>query len=1271
MSLIQKLSERYTKHTNPDVATTVAQSLIQLSSGIYTEEERFVFELLQNAVDAFNYVNTELKIKIILWNNYLVFLHNGEQFSDRDIEGLCDIGNGNKISDTKKIGYKGIGFKSVFMCSTCVIVQTGTNIFKFDKDVWKNFWETHWTKSYGNKDDNKTYLMPWQIIPIETTRPIEVDTKGYNVITYIRVNTPQTIQQKISKLIKNSQFLLFLKTQDIHFEFEVNGNSEACITKSTKGNIVELHSKGVLESKWLLHTNENVKVSPSLRESINADINTPQKLKDTKSFDLSFAIALDINKVNKIRKIEGDEAVVYTYLPTSFKFGTEGFPFLVNANFITDAGRQQLHKDSEWNKLIFSKIPSEYLSFIKKISSKYSNYYEVLPKISYGSNNELERVFEKELGKAISTIPFIPQKSDSEMKLMAHSAFMDYIGISGAISIEALVSHINRTYHKSFDSQNQIENIWNRKESKRLEDYGVFVFDKQKLESLFDDKMAFKDVNADLNIKLIDFLFQHYLQNKSEQEELIQILQSTPFLLDENNMLCQPVELFFPSSYKEQNNLANNAKILHAKIYEAISANKACYDWLYKIGVQELDDITFIKTELCKSDYVNKDNTFEVARFLFKVSKKCNLFEEISLFELGKIKFITKKGTLKEANDLYLGEKYKPTINIEPVFDGDIYISEQYPTGDNYAEWSVFFIKIGILESLEIQNINISETKGFSLLETLKNKFGKEYNIGSWGTHFMYSFKHFCLYYAPFVLTDNCSKDFLKIIWTTALRIEYNEHSDKVEGSAGYWAATRTFSDLNESNFLPWAFNYIQKFPSTDGQLLLSKDLFQNTENIKNIAGKYLPVIDIDCEIHESWLPLMNMRNQLQMDDLLHILTNISIDIESISENKERIWKIYQRLVEFDTLISESKKRRIQEWASNNKILSKDDVFVAPSELSHITLDGFSQKNRVYIGEPSNRAKVIELLALMGVTLITEKSITPKFSKKEESNILKNILLERISALTLIACGEEVTQEDYSSKKKALKELLEDTHFYHCDSIQLGYGNNEDNLQKTSFAHKNEFYYTGNLRPSNVELLLSPLCRFLEIKKKERELFILLIEDWDGIRENLKDKGYNVSLLEKPLVPMSDTIGIINTFQPTITQQDRNLITGFKGEIIVYERLKQMGYNPICLSITTKNDKDIDVKEIVVNGNKYYCKPNYGKFDISFTTHNGICAYVEVKATTCSRNQQENMPISFNELSMIEECDKKANKAYFIVRVFGIDQDKQDIYIFKGHLLNK
>ena len=608
--LLKKLAERYTLNTNPDVATTVEQGLMQLSSGIYTEEERFIFELLQNAVDSYDEMtNDTLTIKIMIEGDYLVFMHNGASFSPRDIEGICDIGNGNKAKDTKKIGYKGIGFKSVFMRSTCVTIKTGEYCFMFDKQYWEGFWERNWKKEYGIKSDEKVYLMPWQIMPIEANEPISLDTSNYNVITYIKITNTSSLEKKIVKLLSNSQFLLFLRCKNIQMTFVSNNVFLANVNKKCNDNIVILSSNGKEDSRWLTYTNPEVEVPKELNSDIKADINTPQKLKNAKTFDLSFAIQIDNN--SKIKSLDKDDAVIYTYLPTSFKFGNEGFPFLVNANFITDAGRQQLHKDSEWNKLIFSKIPSEYLNWMKEISSTFSNYYEVLPKKSYGSNNALEETFATEMVKAINDIAFIPRANNAKSKVLASSAVMDKMGMSEAISKKLLTTHINRTYNEDFSEKDFINPVW--KGFKLLEDYGVFIFDKQKLKALFEDEKAFDNIEPCIDVKLIDFLFEYYLQNRSEQEELITVLQDTRFLLDEEGNLSCPHDLFFPSQYKERNELAEDAIFLHNIVNEHLESNKQEFNWVSQLGVEELSDITFIQNVICKSDYITSSFGFRMS----------------------------------------------------------------------------------------------------------------------------------------------------------------------------------------------------------------------------------------------------------------------------------------------------------------------------------------------------------------------------------------------------------------------------------------------------------------------------------------------------------------------------------------------------------------------------------------------------------------------------------------------------------------------------------
>lgn len=868
--------------------------------------------------------------------------------------------------------------------------------------------------------------------------------------------------------------------------------------------------------------------------------------------------------------------------------------------------------------------------------------------------------------KAINDIAFIPRANNAKSKVLASSAVMDKMGMSEAISKKLLTTHINRTYNKDFSEKDFINPVW--KGFKLLEDYGVFIFDKQKLKALFEDEKAFDNIEPCIDVKLIDFLFEYYLQNRSEQEELITVLQDTRFLLDEEGNLSCPHDLFFPSQYKERNELAEDAIFLHNIVNEHLESNKQEFNWVSQLGVEELSDITFIQNVICKSDYITKENSIEVTRFLFESNLNHNIFDEIDDCYLSRLQFLTKQGNLEYASDLYLGSKYKPEVDIEPYFDEDIFVSEDYcEDEDNISEWNLFLSKLGINNTLELRYIRLDETEDIKLLKDVKEKFGKEYNVGSWGTHFYYSFKYLYVFYAPFVLTNECSNDLLTIIWSNIFSKPFECNEDKVYGTAGFWQESRSFADLKEVNFIDWALDNYQLFPTTDGRCLHSNQILCNTDDIKDIADKYLPVINLNNPIHDSWNEVLHLRNILQLEDYLTILTGISKDEENVEQNKERISKIYQRLVDLDCLTSPAKTEQIKEWSKNNKILSKDLTFKFPKDLSHITLDGFSSENRVYIGSPSNREKVISLLSLMGVRVITERNIKPSFKAPKEASELKSMLKSIVSPLTIVALGEKIEETSYKEKKHSLLTLLNNTHFYHCEEIRLTYGNNEDTIEKNTFGNKNEFYYTGSLRPANIEPLLTSFCKYLDIKGKERELFIMLIENYEGIRQNLEDKGYDTSLLEEDKQQDSGTIQTtLGGYNPSISEQERNVKTGFKGEILVYEKLIAMGYTPICPSISTEKDYE---QKISLNGKTYFCKSNYEKYDISFVTRNGVKVYLEVKATTRDKSSQENMPISYRELSMIEECDMDDSCSYMIVRVFGIDKEKQDYYILSGHLL--
>lgn len=1249
-SFTKQLQERRSQYAHPDQACTQAQSLNLLSSGIYTEEERFVFELLQNAVDAYE-GDGHLNVKMVLKDGHMIFMHNGEAFSQRDVEGLCDVGNGNKMRDAKKIGYKGIGFKSVFMHSKCVTVKSGSFCFRFEKDAWANYWD----KSWGSRNKGHEVFMPWQIIPIESQAPVAIDTDGYNVVTYISSTRIDTLREKVTKLLNSSNFLLFLRHANITITFFDGNRLIRTVQKRRQKDEVILISDNKVDSTWLVYENVEMKIEDDVRKAIKNDGITPIKLQEAEVFDLSFAIPL-----NGRREIEGmKDSCVYTYLPTSISFG---LPFLVNANFITDAGRQHLVNDSEWNKMIMNAIPGEFLRWMAQISCHRKTYHRALP-LHIKKGDRLSIEFDLALNNAIDAIAFIPSKKQGLLK--AKEAVMDRVEITEVLPADVLLRHINTHYHHFYSEKSFIQNGG----ISILREYGVFDFDAGKLIGLFEDEEAFTGITIEKDVELIKFLYRFYNNNEKEKATLARILSQVRFLYAEDDTLDSPDNLFFPSNYREEQEVASGAKVLHEKLYDALSANTEIILWLKEVGLCEMDEISIIKNLFTKYGYVTEDNAIEIGRYIFKAFQNFNLVQEIGSWYLSKIRFITKKGMLKSIGDLFLGHEFKPDFDLEQQYDEDVFISDHYAEGKDLDEWSLFFRKMGICTGISPKGIETrwdsmpSYTQKF--LQTCKDTV-LTYSNPYMGYQNPFSLHYFRLHYFPLLSVEDTPHGLAKIIWNYLLKDPVpNFSEDRACGVYGCCLGVSfDITKWTQIKYGPWVLKNHQTFPASNGQMLLAKELYKNTPTIQEIFGPYLPYVDVDCEIDSSWNELLSFKVNPPLSDYLTILTNIAEDEANADANKQRISKIYQRIVsDFD--YSESKNANlIKEWATTGKLLSREGIFCSPQELRHITLDGFGDKDRVYIGQVEYRERVIDLLGLMGVKIITENNVNTQIDGQEERDEIKRCLVSKSKVLALLKAGEKPSKENYDKELSSISKQLEDTHFYHCSSIALTYGNTNDTIQKVTFGTKSDFFYTGEIRISKIDPLLTPLCKYLQLKDKERELLVTMFEDMGAIREYLKEKEYDVSFLEDVTDDSNHVFTTSLSYTRTDEQRRRDALTGHLGEIIVYEKLKQMGYSPKCLSISNDSDYE-DIIEY--NGQKYYCKPNYERYDIEFETENGHRMLIEVKSTTMTKESQENMPISYREISQVEEYSENSDTSYVIVRVFNVRSSHPDIFIFKGH----
>lgn len=99
-------------------------------------KEIFIYELLQNAND-YPQINNGNKqpvdVEFHLTLTSLVFMHTGAPFNEKNIAAICSINDKEKDTNKDAIGYKGIGFKTVFVDNENVYLQSGGYSFRFDK----------------------------------------------------------------------------------------------------------------------------------------------------------------------------------------------------------------------------------------------------------------------------------------------------------------------------------------------------------------------------------------------------------------------------------------------------------------------------------------------------------------------------------------------------------------------------------------------------------------------------------------------------------------------------------------------------------------------------------------------------------------------------------------------------------------------------------------------------------------------------------------------------------------------------------------------------------------------------------------------------------------------------------------------------------------------------------------------------------------------------------------------------------------------------------
>lgn len=617
------------------------------------------------------------------------------------------------------------------------------------------------------------------------------------------------------------------------------------------------------------------------------------------------------------------------------------------------------------------------------------------------------------------------------------------------------------------------------------------------------------------------------------------ILRNTKFIPNEKNTLIEPVNIFIPSDYRDENELADEANVIRPSLFHAL--NRDVINWLMDLGVQEMSNLSVIETVLCKDGFISKDNAIDVMRFIFDCDKKENIFSNIDSHILSQLKILTHGGQLKSASELYLADIYNPGCKIEKYYPLDIFIDSSYPRlSSEISDWGTFFRKLGAGNDIELSSIDYRAGSWVMSDYTISSCVSKAKN-----TEYVHSYWNGNNYYlgcaggvrittlsSPFLnpkmLPDNSDTfDFYQNFWSRIFSGDTPKRDDDyIFGLTGNGYSKKAFLKDDKylgKSFIEWVISKWAVIPASDGKLhTISNVLSNNSANIDTF-GSYFPVCSIST-INSSWNNLLPFKKDLALQDYLDILEKISNDDsnEKISENKDKILRIYDRIYDAISDFSDSSSEiiKLKNWGKTHKLLSKELKFEYPHDLCLLSsrISGVKISNQAFHQKYQENDRFAAMMIAFGVNMISDHRVEGLDEALEMPEVRKKIE-NKIDFLTVISTSERFSVDSWNESRLKMIEAVEKLNFFKTNSIRIVYGTQP--IDKPIYVKDNNLYYVGKFGAGVQELLTSDIVRLLGLNKGHQTTFltILRMSDFEELKDYLFQKGYDTSFLIEPELP--------------------------------------------------------------------------------------------------------------------------------------------------------
>jgi len=307
-----------------------------LLANLYNDRSHFVYELLQNAEDAYERLEdinerSSLSVYFDLFSDRLEFRHNGIPFNDLDVEGICGINEDIKSNYERQIGKFGIGFKSVFAYTKCPKIYSDDKTFCIKNYVWP--------EEIERKDD---VLKGETLIEI----PFDIDPINDNQIT------PEIAYNEIYEKLSNFSARAILFTKKIT---KINWTTKAESGSYSKTEIREDDYKSVI----LFTDEEKIEEWLVFGKTINID---------SKEALIEIAYKMEEKEDGNKTIVPLIDSKLFVFFPTE---KSTNLRFLIQGPYNTTPTREDIRKKDTWNETLIvetGKLVIESLQKIKELN---------------------------------------------------------------------------------------------------------------------------------------------------------------------------------------------------------------------------------------------------------------------------------------------------------------------------------------------------------------------------------------------------------------------------------------------------------------------------------------------------------------------------------------------------------------------------------------------------------------------------------------------------------------------------------------------------------------------------------------------------------------------------------------------------------------------------------------------------------------------------------------------------------------------------------------